>query len=118
MGQSRTFRLFHHAILKEKQVIFMYQGFRREVCPYILGHKDGVEKVLAFQFGGRSTRGLPRRGEWRCFELATVEDPVLRDGSWYGTSTHRTTQRCVDDVYIDVNTDVPGQPGRDEPRGR
>jgi predicted nucleic acid-binding protein len=112
MGHSDTFRLFHQAILGMRQVAFTYRGFYREVCPYILGHKDGAEKVLAFQFGGTSTRGLPAKGQWRCFEVVAVKNPSTRDGPWFGASAHRKTQRCVDDVYIDVNTAVPNQPGR------
>ncbi len=114
--QSETFRLFHQAILGEKQVTFDYQGFGREVCPYILGYKKGVEKVLAFQFAGGSRGGLPKSGMWRCFDLSAIENPAARDGAWHGTSGHRQTQGCVDDVYIDVNTDVPDQPGRPKHR--
>jgi predicted DNA-binding transcriptional regulator YafY len=108
-GHSATFRLLHKAILGEKQVTFTYEGLPRETCPYILGHKAGVEKLLAFQFGGRSSTG---RLDWKCFEVAKVRDVRMRDGPWHGDAAHRSTQRCVDDVYIDVNTGVPNQPGR------
>jgi predicted nucleic acid-binding protein len=108
-GHSATFRLFHEAILGEKQVVFTYDGLPREVCPYVLGHKDGVEKVLTFQFGGRTGSG---RLGWKCFDVAKVRNARTQDGPWHGGAEHRKAQRCVDDVYIDVNTDVPNQPGR------
>jgi hypothetical protein len=60
-GHSTTFRLFHRAILGGKQVTFTYKGHRREVCPYILGHKDGAEKLLAF---GRTSTGWMARNAW------------------------------------------------------
>ena len=102
----------HQAILHQKQLVCTYQGQPREICPYILGHKNGAEVVLVYQFGGRSNRGLAVKGEWRCFQLAGMRNVEVRDGPWHGAAEHRKTQRCVDDVYIDVNTDVPNQPGR------
>jgi hypothetical protein len=111
-AHSSAFRLFHDAILKRQQVTLTYKGQHREVCPYILGHKNGKETVLVFQFAGGSAERGPVRGEWRCFYLSDVEFPQARDGTWYGDAAHRTTQSCVDEVYVDVNTDVPNQPGR------
>jgi predicted nucleic acid-binding protein len=111
-GHSATFRLLHRAILDQQQVVCTHRGKRREFCPYILGHKTEAERLLAFQFGGESMRRLPAGGEWRCFKVADLRDVELRDGPWRGSSGHTTKQRCVDTVYIDVNTDVPNQPGR------
>jgi uncharacterized protein len=112
MDYSSTFKLLHRAILRREQVTLTYHGQRREICPYILGHTAGKEALLAFQFGGGSARGGTVRGAWRCFYLAEVENPEAREGPWYGSAAHRTKQRCVEDVYIDVNTEVPNQPGR------
>jgi hypothetical protein len=111
-GHSSAFRLFHRAILDRRQITCRYKQYYREVCPYILGHKDGREAALVYQFGGDSSRGLPPGGEWRCFTLVDVRDPATSDGPWYGDAKHSTVQRCVDDVFVDVNTDVPNQPGR------
>jgi hypothetical protein len=112
MGNSATFGLIHRAILKRQQLTFTYGAQPREACPYILGHKKGVETVLTFQFGGKSSRGLPVKGEWRCFQVAEMRRVEAREGRWHGDSEHRKAQRCVDDVFIDVNTDVPDQLGR------
>jgi len=111
-GQSPVFLLFHRAILGRQQVTCRYQGLYREICPHILGHTDGMEKALVYQFGGESSRGLPPGGEWRCLNLAGVQDAAPRDGRWHSGGQHSQSQRCVHDVYVDVNTDVPNQPGR------
>jgi len=111
-AHSAAFKLFHRAILERQQITCQYGGYYREVCPYILGHKDGREAALVYQFAGQSSRSLPPSGEWRCFVLADVRAPLTRDGPWYGDAKHRTVQRCVDVVFVDVNTDVPNQPGR------
>ena len=109
---SATFDLFHGAILKRQQVTCTYQGRYREICPHILGHSAGSEKLLAYQFGGESSKGLPPGGQWRCLRLSDVRDVKARDGWWYSGGEHAKTQSCVDDVFVDANKDVPDQPGR------
>jgi uncharacterized protein len=109
---SAVFDLLHRAILQRQQVVCSYKGRRREVCPYVLGHSGIHEKALVFQFAGESASALPPDGEWRCLFLRDVGDVVLRDGPWHGGAQHRSRQTCVDDVYVDVNIDVPDQPGR------
>jgi hypothetical protein len=111
-GHSETFNTFCRAILGRQQITCRYQGHYREVCPHILGHSSGVEKALVYQFGGKSSKGLPPNGEWRCLRLSEVSDVELRDGPWHSGTGHSATQRCVEDVYVDVNTAVPNQPGR------
>ncbi|HYI31308.1 MAG TPA: PIN domain-containing protein [Bradyrhizobium sp.] len=111
-GHSETFRAFHRAIIDRKQITCRYNGAYREICPHILGHTDGVEKALVYQFAGDSTTALPPRGEWRCLLLSEVRDLKIREGRWHSGSRHRRTQKCVADVYVDVNTAVPNQPGR------
>jgi hypothetical protein len=103
---SETYRLFREAILSEKQVTCIYGGHYRELCPVIIGHTQGEEKVLAFQFGGTSSTTLPPGGEWRCLYLAPVEDAALRDGPWREGVRHRKPQACVEDVDLDINIHV------------
>lgn len=111
-GHSEAFRLFHRAILERKQVTCTYNGAYREICPHVLGHTQSQEKALVYQFGGSSRSRLPNGGEWRCLILSEVADVKLRDGTWHTGAFHRRTQKCVARVYVDVNTDVPNQPGR------
>jgi predicted DNA-binding transcriptional regulator YafY len=108
---SPLFRLLHRAILERQQVVFGYQDHPREACPIILGHKGGRERLLAYQFAGFGSRG-PVRGEWKCFDLAEMKDAEPRSGRWHSGEAHRAPQSCIDDVFIDVNTAVPDQPGR------
>lgn len=110
-GHSEAFILFHRAILDRLQVTMRYKGALRQVCPYILGHRDGRETLLAYQFAGAST-GAGSIPGWRCFSLSEIEAPVANKGPWHGAALHRKRQRCVETVYIDVNVDVPNQPGR------
>jgi hypothetical protein len=105
---SPTYRLFARAIKQRKQIVCGYDGYRRELCPIILGHKNNGEEVaLIFQFAGESSRGLPRGGSWRCLKLAGASDVRLRDGPWRSGPSHRQPQSCVDIVDLDVNPFSP-----------
>ncbi|MTD93501.1 hypothetical protein GIW81_04025 [Hyphomicrobium sp. xq] len=103
---SATYTLIRKAILAERQVTCHYNGHYRELCPHILGHTNGEEKLLAFQFGGESSKPLPRGGEWRCLLVAGMRDVETRGGPWHAGSSHRTTQRCVADIDLDINIHV------------
>jgi hypothetical protein len=70
---SPTYRLFAQAMAERKQILCRYDGHPRELCPIILGHSQGQEKALTFQFGGGSSKGLPPGGQWRCLFLAKGE---------------------------------------------
>src|SRR3954447_10310162 len=100
---SRNYQLFRRAIVTRQLITCTYQGFYREVCPHILGHKNGREVALTFQFAGQSRSGLPSAGEWRCLSLADVDNVQIRGGQWYSGPSHRVTQACVDAIDIDVN---------------
>jgi hypothetical protein len=101
---SPTYTLFRDAILGEQQVICSYEGRHRELCPHIIGtDKNGEEAVLAWQFGGKSSGKLP---QWRCLKLANVRDARARRGRWYEGGSHKTTQKCVTGIDLDINVHV------------
>ena len=110
-GHSPTFLLFHQAILNRQQVTCLYKGRHREICPHILGHNGDQETALIYQFGGESEGGLTKE-KWRCFHLSHVEEAQVHKGEWHSGASHRKAQRCVDRLYVDVNTAIPNQPGR------
>lgn len=112
MRPSEAYRLFEQAMAERKQVLCMYDGYRRELCPIILGHSEREEKALAFQFGGESKSGLPPGGEWKCLRLSGVSDIQLRDGRWHAGSRHSQKQTCVEVVDLDVNPRSPYNPKR------
>jgi hypothetical protein len=101
---SAIYTLFRNAILAEKQVVCTYSGRPRELCPHIIGtNKDGEEVVLAWQFAGKSSGKLP---QWRCLKLANVRAARARDGSWHVGGSHKTGQRCVTRIDLDINIHV------------
>jgi hypothetical protein len=110
---SPAYDLFARAITGWMQVLCTYDGYRRELCPHILGHtRQGEEVALTYQFGGQSGKGLPSGGQWRCLHLAKAIDVRLREGPWRGGSSHSQPQGCVDIVDLDVNPSSPYRPKR------
>jgi hypothetical protein len=109
---SPTYKLITQAMVSRRQVLCIYRGFARELCPIILGHTEGRERVLAFQFAGGSKSGLPQGGQWKCLDVAEMSRVKLREGRWYSGHSHRGPQHCVADVDLDVNPDSPYQPKR------
>jgi hypothetical protein len=99
--------LFEEAMTLRKQILCTYHGRLRELCPIILGHSQGREKALTYQFHGQSNKGLPPGGQWRCLWLSEVSNVRLRDGPWHAGDSHNQPQGCVDVVHLDVNPASP-----------
>lgn len=109
---STTYKLFEQAMRTRRQIVCVYGGCSREVCPVILGHSNGQEKALTYQFAGQSKSGLRRGGEWRCLFLTKVSKVRLREGPWLVASGHTQPQGCVQVVDLDVNPKSPYYPKR------
>lgn len=103
MSEPDTYGMLRNAIINKRQVTCSYQGHYREMCPHVLGHKDGDAQVLSYQFGGQSRSGLPAGGEWRCMKVAEIEDVTVQEGDWYTGHTHTQPQTCVDQVDVEVS---------------
>ena len=112
MANSPIYDLFARAIIERRQIVCVYEGHPRELCPIILGHSRGEEKALTFQFGGSSNSGLPPGGQWRCLWLTKVREVTLRGGPWHSGSSHTQPQGCVEIVDLDVNSTSPYKPKR------
>ena len=111
-ASSSAYKLFEEAMRTRKQILCTYNGRTRELCPIILGHSQGQEKALTYQFGGRSEKGLPAGGQWRCLWLSKVRNIRLRDGPWHAGDRHDRPQDCVEIVDLDVNPASPYNPTR------
>jgi uncharacterized protein with PIN domain len=110
---SATYKLFVEAMARRQQVLCIYHGYRRELCPFILGrNKTGEEAVLAFQFAGETSEGRLEKPEWKCLLLAKVAHVRLRNGPRHGGESHSQQQKCVVDVDYDVNPNSPYNPSR------
>ena len=100
---ANVYQLIRQAILEKKQIRAMYDSLYREICPHVLGLKNGVRHVLSFQFAGESSKGLPPGGEWKCMDIDGLQILSIEDGPWH-TGTRKTgkPQTCVDQVDVAV----------------
>ena len=102
------FALLTDAIQNKKQVVATYDGLLREMCPHVLGYKDGTPRCLFYQFDGESSWSIfpldsPQAYQnWRCLFLNELTDVSLRDGPWHSISRHTKPQKCVDTVVAEV----------------
>ena len=112
---SSNYDLVAQAILERHQILCLYQGYARALCPALLGHTRGEEYTLAFQFAGDSSKGLPPAGKWKCLKIAEMTNVELRAGEWHAGSSHRERQQCVKQVDLDVNPSSPYNPRRRAP---
>jgi fatty-acyl-CoA synthase len=112
---SATYQLFERAMVERKQITCTYEGYHREICPHILGHRNNNEVALTYQFAGVNSAGTQVTGDWKCLYLSKVGNAQLRDGPWYGGSDHSQNQTCVRDVDLDVNPNSPYEPKRQMP---
>jgi hypothetical protein len=108
---SRTYQLFARAMAARRPVACLYQDHPRALCPIILGHSEGVEKALTWQFAGSGSRGLVR-GHWKCLTLSEVRSAEIVEGPWRSGERHGRAQSCVRQVDLDVNPDSPYEPKR------
>ena len=104
---SPIYQLFARAMDERKQILCVYDGYPRELCPVILGHNKGREVALTYQFAGQSNSGLAPGGQWKCCHLSKVTAVKLRDGPWHTGSGHSREQPCVEVVDLDVNPASP-----------
>ena|ERR1017187_7364293 len=102
---STTYDTIKSAILKKQQVIATYTGHRREMCPHAIGHKNGKEQALFFQFAGGTSSGQithDTKDNWRCITLALLTDISVRDGDWHTFDNHSTQSTCIDVIDAQV----------------
>ncbi len=62
LRMTDSYELIRRAILNKEQVVAMYGGHLRMMCPHKLGTKTGVAHGLFYQFGGTSETGLEPSG--------------------------------------------------------
>jgi hypothetical protein len=102
---SPTYTIIREAIAKKQHVIATYDGHNREMCPHVIGYKDGVEQALFYQFAGNSSKGkITKDSEktWRCMSISKLQNVSVREGEWHTSEDHSKRQTCVDRVDLEV----------------
>lgn len=91
------------AIRGKRALRVTFKGHIRDVCPHAIGHKNGIEKALMFQFAGYSSSGLPDAGDWRCMSVEDLSDIAELGSHWHTGENHTRQQTCIDNVDEEVD---------------
>ena len=101
---THAYATFRSALLQRKMVTGFYQGRYRDLCPHVIGHTDGLEKALVFQFAGDAAHGPDASGEWCCVAVGDVQDTQIRPARWHAGGRadiqEQTGVRNVEEQWI------------------
>jgi hypothetical protein len=96
-----SYSIIRQAILDRSCLTAIYQNRLRHFSPHAIGKDDdGETHVMAFQYAGQSSRPLPPRGEWRCFEVSKLRNVIRNSDTWHTGFDHGRPNTCV--TRIDV----------------
>jgi len=101
-----TYELLSDAIRNKRNVHAYYNGYYREMCPHVVGYKDGRQNCLLYQFAGESSSGLEPDGSpknWRCVSIEKLSQVEIVDGKWHTAPNHSRPQTCVDQIEVEVS---------------
>jgi hypothetical protein len=97
-----SYALIRCAIVEKKIVRAIYQGLYCEMCPHVIGIKNGRQFALFYQFGGLSNSGRIQSDgsieNWRCIDIDALSEVTIEDGPWHTASYDSKLQACVDCV--------------------
>jgi hypothetical protein len=109
-GQTATeiYGMIRQAIIDKDIVVASYQGHLREMCPHVIGKKNGRPQAFLYQFAGGSASGLKPDGSpanWRCLRVDQLSDVCIRrsGGDWHTASNYSAMQPCVDEIDVRVD---------------
>lgn len=94
------------AVKKKLQIHAFYNGHHREMCPHVIGKKNGTRQGLFYQFGGTSESILgpaDSPANWRCIPIDGLSDVHVVGGPWHSAPNYPGMQECVDDVDAKVD---------------
>jgi hypothetical protein len=100
---DEIYRMVRQAIIDKDLVVASYQGHVREICPHVIGKKNGRLRAFLYQFAGGSDSGRKPDGSsanWRCLFIDELSDVTIQksEGTWHTASNYSAMQSCVDEI--------------------
>ena len=113
-----TYKLVRSAVVGRRPMAASYHGRHRLLCPHRLGwNRKKQSRVLCYQYGGDSERGLEPAGSpanWRCMAVDELGEVKLLEDVWRTAANHLRPQTCI----AEVDVDAEDQPDRDPQKGQ
>jgi hypothetical protein len=98
------YAMIREAIFNKDIIVARYHGYVREMCPHVIGKKNGRAQALLYQFAGESSSGLQPDGSpanWRCLRVDELSNVSIKEslGAWHTASTYSAAvQKCVSEI--------------------
>jgi hypothetical protein len=112
-GQE-VYRIVRAAVESRRPISALYHNRHRLLCPHRLGgNKDGLPRVLCYQYGGESESGLKPVGSpdnWRCLAFDELRSVELLAGPWHTAPNHSRPASCIVDADVDADDYPVHQP--------
>jgi hypothetical protein len=98
-----NYEVIRSSVLNKHCLTAVYEQRIRHFSPHCLGkNRDGGFSVLAFQYGGQSSKLLPPEGQWRCFGLQSLTGIHINADNWHTGHDHDRPNTCVRKVDVDA----------------
>jgi hypothetical protein len=99
--------LIRQAVIDKNVVVANYHGHVREMCPHVIGKKNGRAHAFLYQFAGGSSGGLKPDGSpanWRCLRIDELSQVLVKKsaGEWHTASNYSAKQSCVDEIDVKI----------------
>ena len=115
---EEMYRLIWTAVANKQPISAVYKERFRLFCPHRLGrNREGMRRVLCYQYGGDSETGLAPVGSpenWRCVVFEKLRQVVLLNGSWKSAPNHARPATCI----VEADIDADDQPDRAPQNGQ
>ena len=112
------YKLVRSAVVGRRPMAASDRGSHRLLCPHRLGwNRKKQSRVLCYQYGGDSERGLAPAGSpanWRCMAVDELSGVKLLEDVWRSAPNHLRPQTCI----AEVDVDSEDQPDRDPQKGQ
>lgn len=117
-SQDEIHRLIYTAVAQRRPITAICKEQKRLLCPHRLGwNREDLRRVLCYQYGGESERGLGPPGDlgnWRCLALERLGEVELLEGQWHTAENHTRPAHCI----VRIEIDVDDQPDRKPQNGQ
>jgi hypothetical protein len=96
-----TYDFIRQAVIDRCCLTATYEHRIRHFSPHSIGRDDDGERhVMAFQYGGQSSKPLPPLGQWRCFAVQKLQNVLRNTDDWRTGPGHSRPNKCV--THVDV----------------
>ena len=96
--------LIAQAIREKRCLTGFHKGTRRRFAQHAVGFtRKGIPAAFVFQYGGGTTTGLPRYGQWRCMHFHDLRHVHENGDRWRSQPNYSLSrQTCLKQIALAV----------------